>query len=265
MTRLAVGDAAALAAALPGQPSLPAGRRHGGAHRRLRAPRLEGSGGDPTRPRSSPRTACRFAVTLGGGHKTGLYLDQRENRPAVAAHAAGRRVLDAFCLHRRVRLPRAPRRGHRRAARRLLRGGARRRAAQSRAERRRRPDGTARGQRVRRAPPARGATRALRPGRAGPAAVHAPEGCAWTRRRGATRRSTSRGLRLLEPGGVLATFSCSHHVTPALFEDDLPRRRRRRRRHRARARPRSRQARDHPVLLTVPETRYLTGLLLQAV
>src|SRR5262249_56073057 len=28
-----------------------------------------------------------------------------------------------------------------------------------------------------------------------------------------------RGLRLLEPGGILATFSCSHHVSPALFED----------------------------------------------
>src|SRR6185436_9784379 len=40
---------------------------------------------------------CRFAVTLGGGHKTGFYLDQRDNRARVAAHARGRRVLDAFC------------------------------------------------------------------------------------------------------------------------------------------------------------------------
>ena len=42
------------------------------------------------------RGACRFAVTPGGGHKTGFYLDQRDNRALVAAHARGRRVLDGF-------------------------------------------------------------------------------------------------------------------------------------------------------------------------
>src|SRR4029077_6408915 len=31
------------------------------------------------------------------GQKTGFYLDQRENRRAVAQLASGRRVLDAFC------------------------------------------------------------------------------------------------------------------------------------------------------------------------
>src|SRR5262249_12550362 len=31
------------------------------------------------------------------GQKTGFYLDQRDNRQAVARLAAGRRVLDAFC------------------------------------------------------------------------------------------------------------------------------------------------------------------------
>ena len=63
--------------------------------------------------------------------------------------------------------------------------------------------------------------------------------------------------------GVLATFSCSHHVTPALFEEVC----------RAAAGDAGVEARvlatlgqsaDHPVLLTVPESRYLTGLLLQA-
>src|SRR2546428_10204191 len=39
----------------------------------------------------------RFAVTLGVGHKTGLYLDQRANRCRVAGLAANRDVLDAFC------------------------------------------------------------------------------------------------------------------------------------------------------------------------
>lgn len=39
----------------------------------------------------------RFHVDLTGGHKTGFYLDQRPNRERLAAHAAGRVVLDAFC------------------------------------------------------------------------------------------------------------------------------------------------------------------------
>ncbi|HWN92392.1 MAG TPA: class I SAM-dependent methyltransferase, partial [Verrucomicrobiae bacterium] len=40
---------------------------------------------------------CRFAVTPGAGHKTGLYLDQSENRALLAHHARGRRILDGFC------------------------------------------------------------------------------------------------------------------------------------------------------------------------
>src|SRR5215472_12781908 len=40
---------------------------------------------------------CRFIVAVGAGHKTGLYLDQRDSRALVAPRAVGRRVLDAFC------------------------------------------------------------------------------------------------------------------------------------------------------------------------
>lgn len=39
---------------------------------------------------------ARFLVDVRGGHKTGFYLDQRDNRRLVAAHAAGRRVLNCF-------------------------------------------------------------------------------------------------------------------------------------------------------------------------
>ena len=39
----------------------------------------------------------RFLVNIAEGQKTGFYLDQRDNRQAVARLAAGRRVLDAFC------------------------------------------------------------------------------------------------------------------------------------------------------------------------
>ncbi len=39
----------------------------------------------------------RFTVTFGGGHKTGLYLDQRENRLFSRDWVSGGEVLDAFC------------------------------------------------------------------------------------------------------------------------------------------------------------------------
>lgn len=39
----------------------------------------------------------RFGVDLRQGHKTGFYLDQRENRALVRQLAAGRETLDAFC------------------------------------------------------------------------------------------------------------------------------------------------------------------------
>jgi 23S rRNA (cytosine1962-C5)-methyltransferase len=39
---------------------------------------------------------CRFAVDVRNGHKTGFYLDQRENRALVAEYAAGREVLNCF-------------------------------------------------------------------------------------------------------------------------------------------------------------------------
>jgi 23S rRNA (cytosine1962-C5)-methyltransferase len=39
----------------------------------------------------------RFDVNVGGGHKTGYYLDQRDNRAAVARYAAGRSMLSCYC------------------------------------------------------------------------------------------------------------------------------------------------------------------------
>jgi len=39
----------------------------------------------------------RFDIDLAHGHKTGFYLDQRENRQRVRALASGRDVLDCFC------------------------------------------------------------------------------------------------------------------------------------------------------------------------
>lgn len=40
---------------------------------------------------------ARFVVDIGDGQKTGWFCDQRENRLAIAPFARGARVLDAFC------------------------------------------------------------------------------------------------------------------------------------------------------------------------
>ena len=39
---------------------------------------------------------CHFAVQISHGHKTGFYLDQRENRALVAQYSRGRDVLNGF-------------------------------------------------------------------------------------------------------------------------------------------------------------------------
>jgi len=65
-----------------------------------------------------------------------------------------------------------------------------------------------------------------------------------------------RALRLLNPGGVLITCSCSYHVSEALFLDMLAEAARDAGRPTQIVEKRA-QSRDHPILLTVPETYYL--------
>ena len=71
-----------------------------------------------------------------------------------------------------------------------------------------------------------------------------------------------RAFKLLSKDGLLATFSCSHHVGEAAFaqtiSDALVDARRS-----ARRLGRFEQALDHPVLPTVPETEYFKGVLLE--
>ncbi|HID23400.1 MAG TPA: class I SAM-dependent rRNA methyltransferase, partial [Planctomycetaceae bacterium] len=55
------------------------------------------AGREPPRPVFIAEQGVRYGVDLVEGHKTGFYLDQRDNRAAVARYAAGTRVLDAFC------------------------------------------------------------------------------------------------------------------------------------------------------------------------
>ncbi len=73
-----------------------------------------------------------------------------------------------------------------------------------------------------------------------------------------------RALQLLDPGGVLITCSCSHHLSEARFLEiiasaslDAGRT--------LRVLERRTQAQDHPILLTVPETHYLKCLILEVI
>ena len=208
---------------------------------------------------------CRFQVDLEEGQKTGFYLDQRENRALVGSRAAGRRVLDAFAYTGAF-------------AAWALRGGAADvlaldssgpACARAAAHLARNAPPEAPGRYEVREVNVFDALRALeREGDRFDLIVLDPP--PFTRRRAAVdaamrgyKEINLRAIRCLQAGGLLATFSCSHHVSPALFEDVC----------RAAAEDVGRpvriaahldQARDHPVLLTVPETRYLTGLVLEA-
>ena len=50
------------------------------------------------RPRRDRRARPELPGRPAAGQKTGFYLDQRDNRRAVAAYCRGRRVLDLFCF-----------------------------------------------------------------------------------------------------------------------------------------------------------------------
>ena len=67
-----------------------------------------------------------------------------------------------------------------------------------------------------------------------------------------------RALKLLRPGGVLATFCCSHHVNTTLFEDVILSAAYDARKVLRRVAQYT-QSPDHPVLPSVPETEYLKG------
>ena len=219
---------------------------------------LVGQGDPEVEIREGP---CRFRVAIETGQKTGFYLDQRENREAVARHAVGREVLDAFSYTGAFACW-------------ALAGGAARvlalDASQDACAAARAHAGLNRAA-ARFEAVSANAFDALRgferEGRRFDLIVLDPP--PFTRRKSAVdaalrgyKEINLRALRCLRPGGLLATFSCSHHVGQARFEEVC----------RAAAEDVGRpvrlatiygQARDHPILLAVPETRYLTGLLLE--
>ena len=71
-----------------------------------------------------------------------------------------------------------------------------------------------------------------------------------------------RAFNLLSRDGILATFSCSHHISDAILSDTISAALVDARRSARRLR-RFEQALDHPVLPTMPETEYFRGVLLE--
>ncbi|PYN04959.1 MAG: rRNA large subunit methyltransferase I [Candidatus Rokuibacteriota bacterium] len=203
----------------------------------------------------------RLLVRIGGGHKTGLYLDQADNRLRVGPLGAGRAVLDVFAYTAGF------------ACHALLAGATSAVCIESSKDALAGAidnlalNGVAARAEVRDVNAFDELRRLDRAGERFGLIVLDPPPFARGRSalEGALRgykEINLRAIRLLEPGGVLATFSCSHHVSADAFEGMV-------RDASADAGARLRllapltQSADHPVLLTVPETRYLKGLLLE--
>jgi 23S rRNA (cytosine1962-C5)-methyltransferase len=203
----------------------------------------------------------RFQVDLLGGQKTGFYLDQRENRRIVGVHAKGRRVLNAFSFTGAFGIY-------------ALAGGASHVTnvdssyeALERAEAAMRlndfdPDRQSEGI----VGDVFQVLRAFRDeGRQFDLVILDPP--KFAKGKSDLPRATRGykdinllGFKLLAPGGLLATFSCSGAVTPDLFQKvvfgaslDAGRE--------AQILAKLGHGPDHPILLSFPESEYLKGLL----
>jgi 23S rRNA (cytosine1962-C5)-methyltransferase len=204
----------------------------------------------------------RLGVTFGAGHKTGLYLDQRDNHARVAALANGRDVLDAFSYTAAF------------ACHALVAGARHALCIESSTDAiaGARENLALNGVADRAELLAANAFDELRrlgrsPARFGLVVLDPPPFAPGRHTLPAAARGYKeinlRAMRLLTRSGVLATFSCSYHVTPTLFEE-ICREAAMDAGVRLRVLARLGQPADHPVLLTVPETSYLKGLLLEA-
>ena len=204
-----------------------------------------------------------YAVDVLAGQKTGFYLDQRDNRRIVGDHAAGRRVLNAFCYTGGFTLA-------------CLAGDANNVVS---------VDSSAPALALGRANlarnPALDASRAqwieadvftelrslrdsgavfdlivLDPPKFAPTAAHAE------RASRAYKDINLLALKLLAPGGLLATFSCSGGIGPELFQKIVAGAAQDARADAAIV-GRFAASADHPVALAFPEGEYLKGLLVR--
>ena len=201
-----------------------------------------------------------YAVDLRHGQKTGLFLDQRENREAAARYARGR-LLDCFSYHGGFAMRLAPQCESAEAVdisadavARITANAARNglttlqaREANVFDELRRLERAGARYDTIVLDPPAFAKNKASVPNAAA-----------------GYKDINLHAMRLLAPGGTLVTCSCSYNISEQMFGEIL---------HEASVDSRvpvtvvekRMQGRDHPVLMGVPETYYLKCFVLRRV
>jgi 23S rRNA (cytosine1962-C5)-methyltransferase len=217
--------------------------------------------GRPWEPRWVSIDGFDYWLDLQSGQKTGFYLDQRVQHAVVAKYCAGRRVLDAFCNQGPFALHAA-----RAGAVQVLGldsaedaiAAARRNAGQN-------------GLRAEFAvanvfdwfnDPAREAEPRwdviiLDP----PPFAKSKSALAGALR--GYKEINLRALQRLTPGGVLATYTCSHHMQDAELRSVLAEAATDAKR-KVRVLEFCHQPPDHPVLVTMPESEYLRGYIVQA-
>jgi len=201
----------------------------------------------------------KFELDLVRGHKTGFYLDQRHNYPTVAGFARSRRVLDCFANQGAFALTCA------RAGATDVTGveespgniaAATQNAVRNDLNVRWLDQDVFQFLRAAKKADAQYDLIILDP----PSFTKTRSGLRDALR--GYRELHMRAFKLLSKDGLLATFSCSHHVSDTAFSqaiaDALVDARRSARRLR-----RFEQAPDHPVLPTLPETEYFKGFLLE--
>ena len=202
--------------------------------------------------------AVEYQVDPWRGQKTGLFLDQRENREAALRYARGR-LLDAFSYNGGFALSLAPRCTSvlavdisEDAVARIRENAARNRLANVEARAMNVFDELRELERT----GARFETIVLDPP-------------AFAKNKAAIRKALSgykeinlRALKLLTPGGFLITCSCSYNVSEEMFAEVLDEAAADSQAHMTIVEKRS-QGRDHPVLVGVPETHYLKCFVLR--
>ena len=201
-----------------------------------------------------------FSVDVMNGQKTGFFLDQKENRAAIAPLCPGARVLDCFCHNGSFSLHAA-----RHGASDVLGVDISEEAVQVARENaalnaldnvrfeahncfdhlRELTDADERFDLVILDPPAFTKNKA--------ALASALRGY---------KEINLRGLKLVRPGGFLVTCSCSQHVLPEVFQDVINQAARDAKKRIRLAEYRT-QAKDHPILPQSVETKYLKCMILQ--
>ena len=216
--------------------------------------------GQPWAPRWERIDGFDYWLDLQSGQKTGFYLDQRLQHAAVARHCAGKRVLDAFCNQGSFALH-AARTG---ATEVLGLDSADEAIAQARLNaERNRVSATFTAANVfdwlndpARATEPKWDVIVLDP---------PPFAKSKSALEGALRGYKDINLRAMQrlvPGGLLATYTCSHHMQDAELRSVVAQ---------AAADAKRKvhivefchQPPDHPVLVTMPESEYLRGYLLR--